>query len=34
MNDAYLSATGMRGGYGKADILNGCDISAGAARSR
>ncbi len=23
----YLSATGMRGGYGKADILNGCDLS-------
>lgn len=23
----YLSATGMRGGYGKADILHGCDIA-------
>jgi branched-chain amino acid transport system ATP-binding protein len=25
----YLSATGMRGGYGKADILNGCALSVG-----
>lgn len=23
----YLSATGMRGGYGKADILQGCNLS-------
>ena len=29
MDNAYLSATGMRGGYGKADILNGCDIAVG-----
>ena len=29
MENAYLSATGMRGGYGKADILNGCDIAVG-----
>lgn len=27
MTQPYLSATGMRGGYGKADILNGCDLS-------
>ena len=24
---SYLSATDMRGGYGRADILNGCDLS-------
>ena len=27
MTPPYLSATGMRGGYGKADILHGCDIA-------
>lgn len=27
MTQPYLSATGMRGGYGKADILNGCDLT-------
>ncbi|KGJ06087.1 amino acid/amide ABC transporter ATP-binding protein 2, HAAT family [Paracoccus halophilus] len=27
MSQPYLSATGMRGGYGKADILNGCDLT-------
>lgn len=27
MTQPYLSATGMRGGYGKADILNGCNLS-------
>ncbi|WP_294929419.1 ABC transporter ATP-binding protein [uncultured Paracoccus sp.] len=27
MNQPYLSATGMRGGYGKADILNDCTIT-------
>lgn len=26
MTQPCLSATGMRGGYGKADILNGCDL--------
>ncbi|MBT7504973.1 MAG: ATP-binding cassette domain-containing protein, partial [Rhodospirillales bacterium] len=25
---SYLSATGMRGGYGGVDILQGCDITA------
>ena len=27
MTQPYLSATGMRGGYGKADILHGCNLS-------
>ena len=27
MSQPYLSATGMRGGYGKADILNDCTIT-------
>ena len=27
MTQPYLSATGMRGGYGKADILNGCTLT-------
>ena len=26
MTQPYLSATGMRGGYGKADILHGCEL--------
>lgn len=27
MTEPYLSATDMRGGYGKADILNGCTLT-------
>ena len=27
MTQPFLSATGMRGGYGKADILNGCTLT-------
>lgn len=27
MAQPYLSATDMRGGYGKADILNGCTLT-------